>query len=125
VRDRRDGFGDAAVVVISFSAPEHVAAYHRDQLAPLTVLVDADRHAYRAYGLGRGSVWKVWGPRSWWAYAKLIRRGHRFQRPTEDTLQLGGDFVVGRDGRIVYAFRSDDPDDRPPVDDLVAAVRIA
>jgi hypothetical protein len=38
---------------------------------------------------------------------------------------LGGDFVVGRDGRVAYAFRSTDPDDRPPVDDLIAAVRRA
>lgn len=79
--------------------------------------------AYRAYGLGRGSVWKVWGPKVWWAYLRLIRRGRRFQRPTEDTLQLGGDFVVGRDGRLVYAFRSADAADRPSVGDLTAAVR--
>jgi peroxiredoxin len=123
VRDRLDEFGAAAVAVITFGATERVAAYQRDQLAPLTVLVDDDRRTYRAYGLGRGSVWKVWGPKIWWAYAKLIRRGRRFRRPSEDTLQLGGDFVVGRDGRIAYAFYSDDPDDRPPVDDLVAAVR--
>lgn len=123
MRDRLDDFDAAAVAVITFGAPERVAAYQRDQLAPLTVLVDDDRRTYRAYGLGRGSVWKVWGPKIWWAYAKLIRRGRRFRRPSEDTLQLGGDFVVGRDGRIAYAFYSDDPDDRPPVDDLVAAVR--
>jgi hypothetical protein len=43
------------------------------------------------------------------------------QRPVQDTLQLGGDFVVGGDGRLVYAFRSADPDDRPPVADLIAA----
>jgi hypothetical protein len=89
------------------------------------VLVDPTRAVYRAYGLGRGSVRKVWGPKTWWAYAKLIGRGRHFQLPTEDTLQLGGDFVVGRDGRLVYVFRSDDPDDRPTVDDLLVAVRNA
>ncbi|MEW6473853.1 MAG: AhpC/TSA family protein [Actinomycetota bacterium] len=123
MRDRLSHFGDAVVVAIAFSAPEHVAAYQREQLAPLTVLIDEDRIAYRAYGLGQGSVWKVWGPKIWWAYLKLIARGRRLQRPVDDTLQLGGDFVVGRDGRLLYAFRSADPDDRPPVDDLIAAVR--
>lgn len=125
MRDRLDEFGDAVVVVVAFSAPDYVAAYQREQLAPLVVLIDEERVAYRAYGLGRGPVWRVWGPKVWWAYVRLIRQGRRFQRPTEDTLQLGGDFVVGRDGRVVYTFRSADPDDRPPVDDLVAAVRRA
>jgi alkyl-hydroperoxide reductase/thiol specific antioxidant family protein len=123
VRDRQSEFGDAAVAVIAFSAPEYVAAYQRERLAPMTVLIDEHRVAYRDYGLGRGSVWKVWGPKIWWAYLKLIARGRRFQRPVDDTLQLGGDFVVGRDGRLLYGFRSSDPDDRPPVDDLIAAVR--
>ena len=123
MRDRLSEFGDAVVVVIAFSAPDHVAAYQRARLAPLTVLVDEHRVAYRSYGLGRGSVWKVWGPRIWWAYLKLVARGRRLQRPIDDTLQLGGDFVVGRDGRLLYGFRSADPDHRPAVDDLIAAVR--
>ena len=123
MRDRLSQFGDAVVVVIAFSAPEHVAAYQRERLAPLAVLIDEDRVVYRAYGLGRGSVWKVWGPKTWWAYLKLIARGRRLQRPVDDTFQLGGDFVVGRDGRLLYGFRSADPDDRPAVDDLIAAVR--
>ncbi|MGH9156285.1 MAG: AhpC/TSA family protein [Acidimicrobiales bacterium] len=125
MRDRLDEFADAVVVVVAFSTPDFVAAYQRERLAPLVVLVDGDRVAYGAYGLRRGSVWTVWGPKVWWAYLRLIRKGRRFQRPTGDTLQLGGDFVVGRDGRLVYAFRSADPADRPAVDDLIAAVRHA
>lgn len=125
MRERLPEFGDAEVVVIAFAAPHHVAAYQREQLAPLTVLVDTSRTAYRAYGLRRGSVRTVWGPKIWWAYAKLIRHGRRFHRPTDDTFQLGGDFVVGRDGRLVYEFRSADPDDRPTVDELLRAVRDA
>lgn len=125
MRDRLEELGDAAVAVITFSAPEQVAAYQRTRLAPLRVLVDERRAAYAAYDLGRGSVWRVWGPKIWLAYATLLLRGRRLQRPTEDTLQLGGDFVVGRDGRVAYAFRSTDPDDRPSVDELLAAVHRA
>ncbi len=125
MRDRLDEFGDAEVVVIAFSAPEYVAEYQRDRLAPLTLLVDEERTAYRAYGLGRGAVWKVWGPKMWRAYARLLRKGRRFQRPAEDTLQLGGDFVLGRDGRVMYAFASSDPDDRPAVEDLIDAAHQA
>ncbi len=47
----------------------------------------------------------------------------RLRLPSQDTLQLGGDFVVDRAGVLVYASRSTRPDDRPPVDNLIAAVR--
>lgn len=123
MRSRLEEFGDAEVVVICFSAPDHVAAYQREQLAPMTVLVDENRSTYRAYGFGRGSVRRVWGLRTWRAYVRLVRTGRRFQRPTEDTLQLGGDVVVDRGGTISYVFRSSEPDDRPSVDELLDAVR--
>lgn len=123
MRSRLDEFGDADVVVICFSAPDYVAAYQRDRLQPMTVVVDETRTSYRAYGFGRGSVRTVWGLRTWRAYARLLRAGRRLHRPTEDTLQLGGDVVVDRVGTISYLFRSADPDDRPSVDDLLDAVR--
>ena len=123
MRDRLDEFGDAVVALVCFSAPEPVLRYQQRQLVPLEVLVDEDRVAYTAFGLGRGPWWRVWGPGTWKAYGELMRRGRRFRRPTEDTLQLGGDFVIGRDGRVTYAYRSEHPADRPPVDELIAAVR--
>jgi hypothetical protein len=65
----------------------------------------------------------VWGLKAVRAYGRLLRQGRRLERPSGDTLQLGGDFVVDRDGRLAYAYRSRGPDDRPSVDDLVDAVR--
>jgi len=44
------------------------------------------------------------------------------RRPTEDTLQLGGDFIVGPDGTLIYGFWGEGPDDRPSVDDLIDAL---
>lgn len=123
MRSRLEEFGDVEVVVIFFSGPEYVAAYQAERLHPMTVLVDEERASYRAYGFRRGSVRRVWGLRTWRAYARLLRAGRRFERPTEDTLQLGGDVVVDRDGRISYVFRSSDPADRPSVDELLDAVR--
>ena len=122
MRDRLDEFGDAAVAVVTFSAPDAVADYQRWTLAPLDVVIDERREVYAAFGLGRGSVIQVWGPRAWWAYARLLRQGRRFQRPTEDTLQLGGDFVIDSQGRVRYARRGRDSTDRPSIDELVAVV---
>lgn len=123
MRDRLDEFGDAAVALVLFTRQRNLAGYRRRFVEPMTVLTDETRAAYRAFGFPRGPWWKVWGPAVWRRYGQLLRRGASFERPTEDTLQLGGDVVIDRDGRIAYLFRSSSPDERPPVDDLLAAVR--
>lgn len=129
MRDRSSEFGDAEIVVILFTRQRNLRGYRGRFVSPLSVVTDEDRSVYRAYGLGRGSVWQVWGPRVWLRYAQLLlrREGGGIEKPSggEDTSQLGGDFVVGRDGRLVLAFRSKGPDDRPTVDALVEAVRRA
>lgn len=122
MRDRIDELGDAVVVLVFFTAQRDLRGYRSRFNTPFTCVTSEDRSAYRTYRLQRGSVGRVWGPKVWLAYIRLLRKGRRFERPSEDTLQLGGDFVVGRDGQLVYEFRSKGPDDRPPIDDLVAAV---
>ncbi len=123
MRDRLDEFEGAEVALVLFTAARNLRGYKGRNGIPYSVVTSEDRAAYRAYGLGRGSVARVWGWRTVKEYGRLLRRGRRFERPSEDTLQLGGDFVVGPDGTLGYVFRSTGPDDRPPVDDLVAAVR--
>lgn len=125
MRDHLDRLGDAAVAVITFSQWQELAAY-RDRLAlPFPVLSDPDRTQYRAFGLGRGTYREVYGLGTIRLYTRLIRRGRRFRLPDQDTLQLGGDAVIGRDGRLRYVYRSRSPDTRPAVADLVAAVERA
>jgi peroxiredoxin len=122
VRDRLDDLADAEVALVTFTRARNLRGYRSRLGLPYPVLADETRAAYRAYGLGRGRWWKVWGPATLKAYARLVRKGARVERPTEDTSQLGGDFVIDRQGRLAYAFRSTGPADRPSVDDLVAAV---
>jgi peroxiredoxin len=123
VSDRLKRFGDAVVVLITFTRPRNLHGFRRQLNLAYPVLADEARVAYRAYGLGRGRWWQVWGPQTLRAYGRLLRSGQRLRVPTQDTLQLGGDFVVDRAGRLAYAYRSRRPDDRPSVDDLLTAVR--
>jgi hypothetical protein len=60
-------------------------------------------------------------------YLRLVFRDGRLRRPYkgEDVLQLGGDFVLDGRGRVVYAYRSAEPTDRPSVQELLRAVRAA
>ena len=117
---------DASVVFVTFDDPEPV---RRGLLAglevPYPVLVDRERVAYRAWGLRRSSLAGIWlDPRVWARYAALVVRGERLRRLGSDTLQLGGDFVLDGDGKVVYA-RPQQRDDRPPVGDLLRMVRSA
>jgi peroxiredoxin len=122
VGDRLGDLGDAVVALVTFTRQRNLRGYRSRFGLPYPVLTDETRDTYRAYGLGRGPWWRIWGPATLRAYGRLMRKGARLQAPKEDTLQLGGDFVVGRDGRLLYAYRSKGPDDRPAVDELVAAV---
>ncbi len=122
MRDRLDEMGDAVVVLVTFTRARNLRGYRGRLGLTYAVATDEARESYRAYGLGRGPWWRVWGLGTLREYRRLLRRGARLERPEEDTLQLGGDFVVDREGRLAYAYRSKDPSDRPRVDELAAAV---
>lgn len=85
-------------------------------------VADSARVAYSAYGLGRNSVLRVYGLRILWQYARWGLQGKPI-RIEDDTLQRGGDFVVGRDGRLTLAHTGRDQSDRPPVSAILAALR--
>jgi hypothetical protein len=126
VRDRLDELGESTeVVLITFTDPSSLTDYQRSKELPYPVLTDPGRDTYRAYGLGRGSIRRVWGLRATWRYIEMIRESGlgALRRPSEDTLQLGGDFVIAPDGKLGWGFWGDGPDDRPSIDDLIEAVR--
>jgi peroxiredoxin len=125
VRDRLDEFGDAEIAVVTFANPRTLAGYRARFVAPLTVLSDESRATYTMFGFGRGRWWRVWGWRAVRRYVELIRSGRRDIGIDGDTLQLGGDVVIDRSGVISYLFHGAGPDDRPGVDELIAAVRSA
>ena len=110
--------------MVTFTTPEFAVRYHEHHELPFPLLVDPGRETYRTYGLTRGSVGRVWGWRAMKRYVAIIARSGigELRAPREDTLQLGGDFVIDREGRLAWGFWGAGPDDRPPVADLAAAV---
>jgi hypothetical protein len=121
--DRLDS-ADATALFVVHDEPDRI----REQLlagieVPFPILVDQDRTAYAAWGLGRAPWWRIWlDPAVWWSYATLLGSGERLRGSGEDALQLGGDFVVAVDGSIAYS-RPQRRDDRPPVGELLTVVR--
>jgi peroxiredoxin len=109
------------IVLISFGRPDQARIWLGETNVSLTVLLDPERKAYRAYGL-EYSLLRSWGPNVWRRYAQLLLSGQKWRGIQGDSGQLGGDFVVDARGRIHYAYRSHDPIDRPDIHTLLAAL---
>ena len=88
-------------------------------------LSDPEREVYRAYGLGRLSPLKAGGPHILNQYLRWTLQGRPVHFTTEDVLQRGGNFVVGRDGRLTFCHTGRDQSDRPSVDTILASLRYA
>lgn len=127
--------GDVDIVLITFGTIDELDHYleHRD--LDVIVLRDDDRSSYRSYGLGRASRRTVWGLATMRKYFDILRNSsgddraeawRNFRQSNGDTLQLGGDFVIGPNGDLAWGFWSEGPADRPSADavaDAVAAAR--
>lgn len=122
MRDRLDDFGDATIAVVTFAAPEHLGAYQDHLRLPFPVLADPDRRQYRRFAMGRGAHRQVWNLGTLGIYARRLRPGRRAPGPIQDVRQLGGDIVIAPDGTFAEGFWPSSPDDRPPVDELAAAI---
>lgn len=122
-RQDRIAAAGAGVVLVVHDEPDRVRIGLLDGLdVPYPVVVDLDRVSYRAWGLQRASLARIYlSAAVWRSYAQLLRDGERLRPAGRDTLQLGGDFVVNRSGRVVYS-RAQQADDRPPVAVLLAAL---
>ena len=112
-----------AVVVVTFESPAIAENYARETAFPWPILLDGSRELYRAYSMGRGSRWAVFGPSSWWGYLKLLLRGRKLRLPTDDVHQLGGDVLIDPGGTVRLHHASRIPIDRPSVESLLEAVR--
>jgi hypothetical protein len=129
VTARRDDFRRVGVevVAVSMTTPEGLTGYLAGRQMAVPVFADPQRRLYAALRLGRTSWGRLLRPGLVWKYLKLIARGGKV-RPVpagEDALQLGGDLLVGPDRRVLWAYRSADPTDRPSVADLLQAAETA
>jgi hypothetical protein len=110
------------VVAICMSRPTTLTHYLASRPLPFPIFADPDRRVYAALGLGRTSWLRLLRPTVMWRYLKMVIAGAKVRRVPEgdDALQTGGDFLVASDGRILWEYRSDDPTDRPSINQLLA-----
>lgn len=109
--------------VISFGTLPAVQQWLKETCGDFTVLLDRERTVYKAYGLER-SYWRSRSLRTRWVYFKAWMAGKKMHDSHgDDTSQLGGDFIVDRNGILRLVHPSHDPTDRPSVDELLKALK--
>jgi hypothetical protein len=113
---------DTAVVTISFESSHWTKVWLEETQSPFPFLLDPEREAYRAYGL-QTSALRAWSPRTLWYYLKAAWQGRERLGKRGDTDQLGGDFIVDRQGIVRLSQPSRDPLDRPPVNQIFKTLR--
>ena len=110
------------VAIVTFEQSWRAEAYAKETGIDWPILMDPTHHLYTAYKMERGSRLKVMGVANWLGYLKLIFRGRRVRKPTDDIYQLGGDVLIDEKKLILYHFVSDRPIDRPSVTTLKAMI---
>ena len=113
----------ADVVLVAYDDPERLTAkMMRDLDVPFTLLIDSGRELYRTWGLGQAS-WRNWlSPGLYVAAARaMIRRDEMFAIDP-GPVQLGGDFVVDRTGRLAFVNVMRSFHDRAPMPVLIGAL---
>ena len=111
------------IVAVTFETTLFVRAYVEETKITWPIFSDRDRTLYRHYGMHRGHLRNIWGPRTWWAYGRELARGRRPRYSGADTRQLGGDVLVDPVGIVRLHYVGTGPADRPSVAAILEARR--
>ena len=121
-KDRFESRG-VSIVVVSFAEPERLVLYQEHHKWPFVILADPKRIAYQAFALKRLSWFQVFSPATLRLYWRLLREGKkREDYGKDDIYQSGGDFLIDREGNMLFAQRSRDPADRPKAKKLLEII---
>ncbi len=79
---------------------------------------------YRAFGLGRGGIVELFGPRVWWLGALSVIKGCGIGHLAGDGFQMPGAFVFS-EGKIVASQRARSAADLPDLPRLFEGIALA
>ena len=110
------------MLLLSFGLESQALRWMQETDSPFSLLLDRERNVYHAYGLERSAL-KSWHPKMFLRYARLLLKGWKLRPIQGDPNQLGGDFIIDGRGLLQYAHPSEDPADRPSVQELLEMVK--
>jgi len=117
--------GAQVVAIFQYSA-EATRDFCEGRKVPFECLGDPKREAYQQVEVGKGTRDQVLGRNIAGKYLKTMFRSRvvgSINAPVEEMLQLPGTFVVGTDGRVLFAHYAVNSADNPPPADVLAVVR--
>ena len=112
-RAHQDNDDYPGVVLVSPAGAADAAPFFAAHWPEALVICDPEKSLYAKFGLVRGTLLQVLGPRVWWPGLRGLLRGHGVGKPKGDPLQMSGAFVV--QGGVVtwahaYRHSADHPD---------------
>jgi peroxiredoxin len=125
LRDQAERFEEtgAAVVLVGLGRPEQARDFCQRRGVRFVCVVRPDRAVHRAYGLRRGNLNQLAGPRVWppWLRDQVTGK-YQGRFGQGDPAQLPGTFVVDTEGVIRFAHRGRRSNDNPSIDDILGAL---
>ncbi len=126
LREKEMAAANIAVIVIAFEKPEFVRMYLKDAESTWPkswpMISNPDRSLYELFQMQKARWRDILSWRSLKAYLNLVFvKRRKVKVPTEnDYFQLGGDVLVDPQGIVRMHHRSEDPGDRPTIDEIFA-----
>jgi len=115
----------ARLVVVTPQSADRAATWREEvSLGGALVIADPERTLHKALGARRPKPLWVLRPRVAAVGMRAILAGGRpGVTKGDDTLQLGADVVVDRDGQIAFLHLASDAADRTPPEEMIAVLR--
>ena len=111
------------IKVISFAELKELQIYQEHFQWKMELYSDPKRTFYKFMGLTRGSWFKVFHPKTAFKYVQYFLEGKKMKKTRQDIYQMGGDFIFNKNGELKYVFKSQRPDDRPSVSELINQIK--
>ncbi|CAL8316844.1 unnamed protein product [Boreogadus saida] len=119
------GARSAQVLFVSYGSVEGARLWLEQTGCTFPMLLDPQRTIYRAFGLG-SSYAKVLKFDFLLEVSECVVAGREIpdvsNRLLGDIWQMGGDFLLDQEGKVLLSHRSQHPLDRPAMADLLAAM---
>lgn len=124
MREEQEHFARRGVRVftVTFEPEPRVQEYAEDGRLPFPALRDPRREGYRHFGIERASARNIYSPGTIWYYVRRFLQGRMPALDSGDYYQLGGDVLLGSDGETLWVYRSQNPADRPSVEDILREI---
>ncbi|XP_042218984.1 uncharacterized protein LOC121864128 isoform X1 [Homarus americanus] len=115
------------VVVVTFGVMSGAERWRLETACPFPYYTDPSHALYQLLGLKR-SVASVWNTATLSYYGAQIAKGiplpESYTDIEDDPHQMGGDFILDKQSKLQFVYRSKVPNDRPSVDLILTALKV-